>query len=251
MKGKRQKKSVKQAMTLFGLARDLEKSRDVAGALKFERDLAALVEQVRAKAPDSEELADVLSFHEYTLLSLSRTSKDRAEKKSFKDRAYTIAGEAVDIRLKDKPSLGTGFAAYNLAIDLIVSEKRPEEGLKYMLAARKVLKSLKKKEMPRGFDFFMIEYGIAKAHADLGSHDKAVKVLKRGLKPTKLLKNFDSWSVLRAIAKCAQLMGDLRLKERMAESADEHKAAQKKYKKKLAKDKKKYAEKEKAKEQAK
>lgn len=241
------KKSVKQAMTLFGLARDLEKTRDLVGAVKFERELAELVEQVRSKKPDSEELADVISYHEYTLLSLSRTAKDKGDKKRYKDEAYKLGAQAVDIRLQGKPSLGTGFAAYNLAIDLIVTEKRPEEGLKYMLAARKVLKSLKKKEMPRNFDFFMIDYGIAKAYKDLGKHDEAVKAAKRGLKPTKLLKKFDSWATLRALAKVAEIMGDLRLDERMKESAPEHKKLQKKYQKKLAREKARRAKKEQAK----
>src|SRR5207244_719927 len=100
--------------------------------------------QVAAEQPGTNEHADAVAYHEYTLLSLARSSKRKNTSKNLRDAAYAAGATAVDIRLKNKRDLGTGFAAYNLAIDLIVSENRPAEGLRYMLAARRILKALPK-----------------------------------------------------------------------------------------------------------
>jgi hypothetical protein len=196
---------------LFTEARTCENSHDIVRARKLERQVARLVARVAKEQPESAELADALSMHEYTLLSLSRTSARADVQKRFKDLAYKTGAQAVDIRLRTKRDLGCGFSAYNLAIDLIMSENRPAEGLHYMLEARKVLKALPANQLPRNYDFFMKDYGIAKAYHDLGDLDAAVKAIKRGLRGTGVLKVTRSWHGLRALGKCISLLGDFEL----------------------------------------
>ena len=72
-----QSQAVTKIRELFG---QCQQSEDKAGygmaaARKIERLVAKLVAEVASLAPNSDEHAEALSFHEYTLLSLARTSK--------------------------------------------------------------------------------------------------------------------------------------------------------------------------------
>ena len=212
MKSKRtdENPQVERIKALFGEGRKFEDSHNIAAARRIERQVAALVAEVEAAHPSTEAHADALAFHEYTLLSLSRTSKRADMQKKYRDQAYRQGARSVDIRLSTGADLGTGFAAYNLAIDLIESEKRPEDGLAYMLKARRVLRKLPKNRRPRNFGFFWIEYGIAHAQYMLGDKEKAAKQLRRTLRHATELEKLD-FGDLRGLAKAAELLAQIKL----------------------------------------
>lgn len=200
---------LQQIKDLFRQARPLEKTHDIVSARKIEQQVARPAARIAAQQPDSEAHADALTYHKWTLLSLARTSRRCDVRKKLKEAAYRAGAAAVDIRLKGKHDLSTGYAAYNLAIDLIVSEGRPEAGLKYMLQASSILKALPRNQRPRNDHFFWVDYGIAKAHRDLGRPESAEQVLKETLRHRNLLQL--DWGDLRGIAKCAELLAQIYL----------------------------------------
>lgn len=212
---------VEQIRALFGEARTHEPTHNMAAARRIERQVAALVAQVAAEHPNTEFHAEALAFHEYTLLSLSRTSKRKSMQKQLRDAAYDAGARAVRVRLKLPRELGTSFAAYNLGIDLVCSEGRPEEGLKYLVLSRRILNSLPKNQIPRNLDPFWTEYGIAKAHYDLGRKDKARRVLRKALRGADIKGRHNRWSALRGIAKCAELLAQVYLDELDAKRASQ------------------------------
>lgn len=209
---------------LFSECRTFEANHDIVSARKIERKVAKLVAEIAASQPNSEEHADALAYHEYTLLSLARTSKRSLVAKSLRDAAYAKGAAAVAIRLKSlKPDLGTVFAAYNLAIDLIVSEKRTEDGLQWMLQARTLLTKLAgKKKLPTNLleiKLYSIDYGIAQAYYDQGRAKAAKTMLKRALNHAPKLSTA-RWSALRGVAKCAELLAQIQLDELDAKRKD-------------------------------
>ena len=202
---------------LFGSCRDCETTHDITSARKFERQVAALVAQIAASAPNTADHADALAYHEYTLLSLSRTSKRPLVSKSLRDAAYAQGAASVLIRLNaDKPDIGTVFATYNLAIDLICTEKRSLEGLQWMLKAAALLNRLAgKKKLPRNildFKLYSLDYGIAQAYYDMKEPKTARTILKRALRHAPAL-NTATWSELRGVAKCSELLAQIYLDE--------------------------------------
>ena len=209
--------------TLFDQCRELEPAHDIRSARALEKQVAALVAEVAATLPNSAEHAEALSFHEYVLLSLSRTSKRKDVSQSMKNAAYAQGAASVSIQLGlDKPDLGACFATYNLAIDLIVSEKRSQEGLDWMLKAEALLTKLAgKKKLPRSilnFKLFSVKYGIAQALYDLGDRKKARRILKRSLALAPALKGA-SWHELRDIARPSKLLAQIYLDEMEAAKA--------------------------------
>lgn len=204
---------VEQIKVLFGEARTHEPTHNIVAARRIERQVAALVAQVAAEHPQTAFHADALAYHEYTLLSLSRTSMRKATRKRLRDAAYDAGAQSVAIRVKLPHELQTSFAAYNLGIDLVCTEARPEEGLKYLLLSRRILTSLPKNQIPRNLDPFWTDYGIAKAHYDLGRKDKARRVLRKALRGADISGRHNRWSALRGIAKCAELLAQVYLDE--------------------------------------
>jgi tetratricopeptide (TPR) repeat protein len=202
---------------LFGKCRDCESTHDLASARKFERQVADLVAQIAVAAPNSADHADALAYHEYTLLSLSRTCKRPLVSKSLRDAAYAKGAASVQIQLDaEKPDLGTVFAAHNLAIDLICTEKRSLEGLQWMLKAGALLNKLAgKKKLPRNildFKLYSVDFGIAKAYYDMKNPKTARTMLKRALRHAPAL-NTANWSELRGVAKCSELLAQIYLDE--------------------------------------
>lgn len=209
--------------TLFEQCRQLEPKHDIRSARALEKQVAALVAEVAATLPNSAEHAEALSLHEYVLLSLSRTSKRKDVSQSMKNAAYAQGAASVAVQLGfDKPKLGTCFATYNLSIDLIVSEKRSQEGLDWMLKAEALLTKLAgKKKLPRSilnFKLFSIKYGIAKALYDLGDLKKARRILKRSLALAPALKGA-KWDELRDVSRSSELLAQIYLDEMDAAKA--------------------------------
>lgn len=207
---------------LFTQARKFEPSHNITAARILERELAALVDQVAAKQPNTRQHADALATHQDMLLSLSITSKRKDISKRLRDAAYDRGAESVRIRIKlarGELDLGTSFAVYNLAIDLIISENRPKEGLKWMLKARALHKALPCNLRQRLLHKFWIEYGIAKANYDLGHPRKAMSVLYQALRNTRLLGRYDNFGDLRGIAKCAELRAQIHIDNRRMRAA--------------------------------
>lgn len=203
--------------TLFTQCRELEPTHDIRSARALERQVAALVAEVAASSPNSADHAEALASHEYVLLSLSRTSKRKDVSQALKNAAYAQGAASVDIQLGlDKPGLGACFAAYNLAIDLISTEKRSQEGLDWMLKADALLTKLAgKKKLPRNildFKLFSIKFGIAQALYDLGDLKKARRILKRSLALAPSLKGA-KWSELRDVARSSELLAQIYLAE--------------------------------------
>jgi len=207
--------SLTRIIELFEQCRAFEASNNIAEARKIEKKIAALVAEVAAASPNSSDHADALAYHEYTLLSLARTSKRQSVSQSLRDAAYSKGAAAVSIRLTlPKPDMGTVFAAYNLAIDLIIGEKRAAIGLSWMLTARKLLNKLAgKKKLPPNilqFKLYSMDYGIAKAYYDLGRLKEAQYTLKRALSHATVL-NKSTWSELRGVSKCSELLAQIKL----------------------------------------
>jgi|AGTN01.2.fsa_nt_gi hypothetical protein len=209
---------IEQIKTLFGKVWEREKQKDTLGANDLEQQIAKIVGEIAKSNPGSAEHAEALHFHECAILSLARIPTDRKERAQLRYAAYALGIESVDIQLADKKlrkQLGTVFHAYNLAIDLIVGEKRYEEGLKYMLISKRLFKKLPRKARPSNYKLFDTNYGIAKAYVGLGKSDKAKKVLRKQLAP-KHVSNASqfAWHDLRGLAKCAELLAAIDLKER-------------------------------------
>jgi tetratricopeptide (TPR) repeat protein len=203
--------------SLFTQCRKLEGTHDIRSARALERQVAALVAEIAASSPNSADHAEALALHEYVLLSLSRTSKRKDVSKSMKNAAYAQGAASVAIQLGlDKPGLGACFATYNLAIDLISTEKRSQEGLDWMLKAEALLNKLAgKKKLPRtllNFKLFSIKFGIAKALYDLGDLKKARRILKRSLALAPSLKGA-KWDELRDVSRASELLAQIYLDE--------------------------------------
>jgi len=203
--------AVEQITTLFQSLQRLAPTRNIKAARKIERQIVPLVHSVAAQWPNTSAHADALFYYECTLLALSRMTRRKDVSGRLRDAAYKLGAQSVDIRLKGKRDLGTGFATYNLAIDLIGSHNQPALGLQYMLKARRILKALPANQLPRSFQFFWIEYGIAKAYRDLGQTEKSARQLKRTLGP--VLSAYD-FGDLRGIAKCAELLAEIDIDRR-------------------------------------
>jgi tetratricopeptide (TPR) repeat protein len=202
---------------LFSQCRALEETHDIGQARKLEKRAARMVAQIATAAPQTSEHAEALSLHEYVLLSLARTSKRRTASRTFTNAAYVKGAASVEIQLGlAKPGLGAVFAAYNLAIDLISTESRPQEGLGWMLKADALLTKLAgKKKLPRNildFKLFNVRFGIAKAHYHLGDKKKARTILKRSLALAPELKGA-TWQQLRDIARSSELLAQIYLDE--------------------------------------
>ena len=202
---------------LFEQCRELEPTHDIKAARAIEKQVAALVAEVAAALPNSDDHAEALTLHEYVLFSLSRTSKRKDVSQSMKEAAYKQCAAAVAIQLgRVKPGLGVCFATYNLAIDLIVTEKRSREGLDWMLKAESLLTKLAgKKKLPRNilnFKLFSIKYGMAKALYDLGDLKKARRILKRSLALAPSLKGA-KWDELRDVSRSSELLAQIYLDE--------------------------------------
>jgi len=220
-----QSQAVTKIRELFGQCQDGERTAGytMAVARKIERQVAKLVAKVAALAPGSDEHAEALSFHEYTLLSLARTSKRKAVSQALRTAAYARGAASVAMQLQsEKQDVGTVFAAYNLAIDLIIVEKRSQEGLDWMLKSRALLTKLAgKKKLPKSllyFKLFGIDYGIAQAYYDLGQKAESRRILKRALSQAPALNTAD-WSDQRGVAKCCEVLAQIRLDELDAERA--------------------------------
>jgi hypothetical protein len=206
------KELVEKARQLFTDGRGFEDAHDIRSARKFERKIARIVARVAKDAPSSKEHIDVLQTHEYMLLSLSRTSERPETQKKYRDRAYDCGSQAVDMLASHPIELGSCFSAYNLGIDLVCSENRPKDGLKYLKKSLRWAGKLKGDEAAVRWERdFHLNYGIAKAYFDLGEPAKARKVLSRRLKSVKLKKLRRKWSDLRGVAKCAELLGQIEL----------------------------------------
>lgn len=203
--------------TLFTQCRELESTHDIRAARAIEKQVAALVAEVAAALPNSAEHAEALALHEYVLLSLARTSKRKDVSKSMTSAAYAQGAASVAIKLGlDKPELGACFATYNLAIDLIVTEKRSQEGLDWMRKAEALLTKLAgKKKLPRSilnFKLFSVKYGVAKALYDLGDLKEARRILKRSLALAPSLKGA-KWDELRDVSRSSELLAQIYLDE--------------------------------------
>lgn len=214
---KRELPALKTISTLFTQCRELEPTHDIRAARAIEKQVAALVAEVAATLPNSAEHAEALSLHEYVLFSLSRTSKRKDVSLSMKNAAYAQGAASVAIQLGlDKPELGVCFATYNLAINLIATEKRSQEGLNWMRKAEALLTKLAgKKKLPRSilnFKLFSIKYGIAKALYDMGDLKEARRILKRSLALAPSLKGA-KWSELRDVARVSELLAQIYLDE--------------------------------------
>lgn len=216
---------VKAIKELFWNSRsDLEGSGKIVAARKMERQIARLVAEVAAELPNSEAHADALAFHEYMLLSLARMSKRPAISKQLRDAAYAKGAESVSILLQQEKhtDLHAVFSASNLAVDLIHSEKRPQEGLDWMLKSSALLRKLAaKKKLPKNLLYYKLysqDLGIAQAHYDLGNKKIAKTILKRALRQAPPL-NKANWADLRGIAKAAELLAQIQLDELDAKRA--------------------------------
>lgn len=214
-----QSQAVSQIKELFGQCQvgQHETDHDMTAARKIERKVAKLVAQVASLAPNSDEHAEALAYHEYTLLSLSRTSKRKDVSKALRTAAYERGAASVAIKLQaEKQDLGNVFSAYNLAIDLIMTEKRSQEGLDWMLKSKAVLSKIAgKKKLPKNilhFKLYSLDLGVAQAYYDLGQHAEAQRILKRALSQAPALNTAD-WSTLRGIAKCSELLAQIHLDE--------------------------------------
>lgn len=213
--------AVETVKTLYGELQDMKDGSQIAEARDIAKRIAVLVDQVAGQAPNSEEHAEALAFHEYTLLKLATLVESKEESQSLKRSGYEKGGASVTIKLQAaKPELGAVFAAYNLGIDLIVTEKRSQDGLDWMFKSRALLTRLAgKKKLPQSileFKLFDLDYGIAQAYFDLGRRDLAKRMLKRSLSRAPALNQAD-WSTLRAVAKCSELLAQIKLDERLAE----------------------------------
>lgn len=202
---------------LFNQVREIEATQNLGAARHLEQRITKLVAQVAAKSPNSAEHAEALSYHEYTLLSVARTAQRQDTKKLFRNLAYAQGAAAVAIRMQFlEHEVGTVLAAYNLGIDLICSENRPVEGLALMLQARAVLERLAgKKKLPANllhFKLFDLNYGIAKAHYDLGNRKTARTICKRSLYRAPAL-HTASWGCLRGVARMADMLAQIHLDE--------------------------------------
>lgn len=212
-----QSQAVSEIKTLFAKLQQCESegSLSMAEPREIERQVARLAAQVAALAPNSVEHADALAYHKYTLLVLARMSKLPSVVKSLRKTAYELGEAEVTIRLQiQNQEMGTVNAAYNLAIDLIVRQKESQRGLDWMLKGRALLTKLAgKKALPKDvlyFKLYYIDYGLAKAYYDLGQHDVAKRILKQSLHLAPAL-NTASWTTLRGVAQCSQLLARIHL----------------------------------------
>jgi hypothetical protein len=212
-----QSSAISAIKELFTQCRNLEERHDIGQARMLEKRVARLVAEVAATAPQTADHAEALALHEYVLLSLARTSKRKDASRALTDQAYKKGADSVSIKLGlDKPEIGAVFAAYNLAIDLICTENRPQEGLGWMLKADALLTKLAgKKKLPRNildFKLFNLRFGIAKAHYQLGDKKKARSMLKRALALAPDLKGA-TWQQLRDVARSSELLAQIYLDE--------------------------------------
>lgn len=210
---------VKAIKALFWDSRsELEGSGKMRAARKIERQIAELVAEVAAELPNSEAHGDALAFHEYMLLSLARMSKRPSVGKQLRDAAYAKGAESVTIllQLEKHDDLGAVFSASNLAVDLIHTEKRSQEGLDWMLKSRALLTRLAgKKKLPKNVLYYKLysqDFGIAQAHYDLGNKKAAKTILLRVLRLAPPLHKAN-WSDLRGVAKAAELLAQIQLDE--------------------------------------
>ncbi len=200
---------------LFARCRESQKIGDIIEARKVERQVSRLVAQVASVVPNSDTHAEALQMHGYVLLAVAAASKRKDVLQKFRNAAYVQIAAAMSIELQSaRAGIGSVFRIHNLAVDLIHSQNRAEEGLMWMLEAKMLLTKLaRKKRLPANilmFKLFSVDYGIAKAHYDLGNRKASRRIVTRALAQAPKLNNAN-WADLRSIAKAAELLAQIKL----------------------------------------
>ena len=189
----------------------------MSAASKIALQIDKLEQQIAVLAPNSYVHAQALSYQGYTLLSLSRKSKRPEVKLALSIKGYGKRAASVRMKLDClEPSLDTVFSAYNLAINLIVEEKRSGEGMHWMNASQQLLEKIAgKKKLTKNLLFFKlysIDYGMAQARYDIGQPMEARTILRRALSLAPALNKTD-WATLSGIAKCSELLSLILMEE--------------------------------------
>jgi hypothetical protein len=209
--------TVEEIKALFGQVQELAANKgSIIEARKLTGKIERMVKQLQTSTADIDLLADALSWHCYAVLALSRLCRGKRTKEKLLAQGYEIEAHAVDLRLKGKHDRGVSFAAYNLGIDLIMVQKQATPALHYLVASRACLKHVPKAEVPRDFRL-TLNWGIATCEKELGNPEKAARILRAtlgGKRP-----NLSQWGDLRAFAHCEELLAQIILDRRIAESA--------------------------------
>jgi len=193
-----------------GLFKQVQRLAADKGSIKQARALtsqiARLTRQVAQSAPNTPDHAEAVNWLECAMLALSRLSRRKDVQRKLRAQAYAFGAEAVAIRLLGKRDRGVANAAYNLGIDLVMSEHQPAQALPYLLTSRAILKHVPKEQISRSFRLFL-NWGIARCQYDLGNRRKAARILCGTLGKSR--PRLNNWSELRAFAKCQELLAQI------------------------------------------
>jgi hypothetical protein len=209
--------TVAQIKALFGQVQQLAGNK---GSIKEARALtskiARLVKQVALSDANTQDRADAVNWLEYAMLALSRLSRRKDVQTKLRTEAYAIGAQAIALRLLGKRDRGVAFAAYNLGIDLVITEHRPAEAIGYLRTSRTILKHVPKEQIPRDFRL-NLNRGIAQCEYDLGNRDKAARILRGTMGKNR--PKLSNWGELRGFAHCQELLAQILLDNLAAKRA--------------------------------